>query len=134
MRMRLEPVQHVLQNLNAPHALIGAHAIAARGYPRFTIDIDVLTTTDRVLDAAVWAALADAGAAIDPRRGDVDDPLGGVVHILLSDGTDIDLIVAKWRWEADVIARAADADCGRADRRPPHERSDSAERLPPERR
>ena len=43
-RMHLEPVQRVLQVLGAPHALIGAHAMAARGYPRFTVDIDLLTS------------------------------------------------------------------------------------------
>lgn len=104
--MRLEPVQRVLQSLDAPHALIGAHALAARGYPRFTIDIDVLTSDPRVLDAGIWTALQQAGASIDARRGDAEDPLGGVVHILLPDSTDVDLIVAKWTWEADVIARA----------------------------
>jgi len=28
------------------------------------------------------------------------------VHILLTDGTDVDLIVAKWPWEAQLITRA----------------------------
>lgn len=104
--MRLEPVQRVLQALDAPHALIGAHALAARGYPRFTIDIDVLTSDPRVLDAGAWTALQCAGASVSPRRGDAEDPLGGVVHILLPDGTDVDVIVAKWKWEAALIARA----------------------------
>ena len=73
--MRLEPVQRVLQSLDAPHALIGGHALAARGYPRFTIDIDVLTSDSRVLHASVWTPLQQVGATIDARRGDADDPL-----------------------------------------------------------
>ncbi len=104
--MDIEPVQRVLHSLRAPHALIGAHAMAARGYPRFTVDVDLLTSDVRVLDPAPWAGLVRAGAAVDPRKGDAEDPLGGVVHILLADGTDVDLIVGKWAWEAEVIDRA----------------------------
>jgi hypothetical protein len=40
------------------------------------------------------------------RRGDADDPLGGVVHIVLPDGSDVDVILGKWRWLAQVIERA----------------------------
>jgi hypothetical protein len=104
--MNVEPVVRVLQSIGAPHALIGGHAMAVRGYPRFTIDVDLLTSDARVLDPAMWAGLESAGASIDVRRGDTDDPLAGVVHILLADGTDVDLVVAKWTWESEVIDRA----------------------------
>jgi hypothetical protein len=77
--MRLEPVQHVLQNLNAPHALIGAHAIAARGYPRFTIDADLH-------DAAALLALADSATVPDVERhiGDVRPDVRAVWRELLA--------------------------------------------------
>ena len=104
--MNLNPVCQRLDELGAPYALIGAHAMAARGYPRFTVDVDLMTTDERVLDRATWMLLESQGATVDPRRGDFDDPLAGVVHILLADGTDIDLVLAKWPWEAAVIARA----------------------------
>jgi hypothetical protein len=104
--MSVEPVQRVLRSIDAPHALIGAHAMAARGYPRFTVDIDLLTSDARVLVPSLWTPLVEAGASVDPRKGDTEDPLAGVVHILLSDGTDVDLIVARWKWEAAVIERA----------------------------
>jgi hypothetical protein len=104
--MNVEPVLRVLASLGAPVALIGGHALAARGYPRFTVDVDLLTSDARVLDPLTWKPLVDAGAAADPRRGDAEDPLAGVVHLLLADGTDVDLVVARWTWEADVIARA----------------------------
>lgn len=104
--MRIEPVQRVLEALGAPYALIGAHAMAVRGYPRFTVDVDLLTADDRVLAPFTWTDLVREGARVDPRRGDADDPLGGVVHILLADGTDVDLVVAKWKWEAEIIERA----------------------------
>jgi hypothetical protein len=104
--MSVELVQRVLRAIDAPHALIGAHAMAARGYPRFTVDIDLLTSDTRVLTPSLWTPLIEAGASVDPRKGDAEDPLAGVVHILLSDGTDVDLVVAKWKWEAAVIERA----------------------------
>ena len=104
--MNVEPVVRVLQSIGAPHALIGGHAMAARGYPRFTIDVDLLTSDNRVLIADTWAGLEHDGAEIDIRRGDHDDPLAGVVHLLLPDGTDVDLVLAKWKWEADLIDRA----------------------------
>ena len=104
--MTIEPVQRILASIGAPYALIGAHAMAARGYPRFTVDIDLLTTDSRVLDRSVWIEIEHQGAIVDPRRGDQDDPLAGVVHIVLADQSDIDIVVGKWRWEAMVVERA----------------------------
>lgn len=104
--MNLEPIRRILDALGVRYALIGGHALAARGYPRFTVDIDLFTTDQRVLERRVWAPLSDRGAAVDARRGDDDDPLAGVVHVLLPDGTDVDLIVGRWPWEAGVIERA----------------------------
>jgi hypothetical protein len=104
--MNIAPVQRVLESIGVPYCLIGAHAMAARGYPRFTVDVDLLTTDPRVLERAVWNPLSATGATIDPRRGDADDPLAGVIHILLADGTDVDLVLGKWKWEAGVITRA----------------------------
>lgn len=80
MPISIEPVQRALDAIGARYALIGAHALAARGSPRFTVDIDLLTTSS--------------------------DPLAGVVDILLPDDTDIDFILAKWKWEADLIDRS----------------------------
>lgn len=110
--MNVEPVRRVLDALGAGYALIGAHAMAARGYPRFTVDVDFLTTDTRVLEPSTWTELAAGGARVDARRGDADDPLGGVVHILLPDGTDIDIVVARWKWEADLIERAEEMTIG----------------------
>jgi hypothetical protein len=104
--MNIEPVHAVLESLGTSYALIGAHAMAARGYPRFTVDVDFLAVDSRVLERATWAGLERGGAAIDPRRGDADDPLAGVVHILLADGTDVDVVLARWPWEARLLERA----------------------------
>jgi hypothetical protein len=99
-------VLRLLEAMGASHALIGAHAMAARGYPRFTIDIDILTTDRRVLDPPTWTTLERTGALVDRRRGDPDDPLGGVVRIQRAGLPDVDLVLGKWKWEAEVIDRA----------------------------
>jgi hypothetical protein len=104
--MTIEPVTRVLDAAEVSYALIGAHAMAARGYPRFTVDVDLLTTDTRVLDAATWSPLLDQGAAVDRRRGDHEDPLAGVVRIVLADDTEVDVVVGRWSWEQQVVARA----------------------------
>ena len=117
--MNIDPVRRVLDALGTPWALIGGHAMAARGYPRFTVDVDLLTADPRVLAPELWAHLRAAGATVDPRRGDADDPLGGVVHILLADDSDIDVVLAKWEWEAQLIARAEPMRIGEGEIRVP---------------
>jgi hypothetical protein len=104
--MTIEPVSRVLDAAEGSYALIGAHAMAVRGYARFTVDIDLLTTDTRVLDAATWIPLVEQGARVDRRRGDDDDPLAGVVHIVLADDTNVDVVVGRWAWEQQVVARA----------------------------
>lgn len=99
-------MRRLLDAVGIRYALVGGHALAARGYPRFTIDIDLLTTDVAVLDAALWRPLEDAGAEVECRRGDSSDPLAGVVHVLLDDDSDVDIVVARERWQADVVARA----------------------------
>jgi hypothetical protein len=104
--MGIDEVRGILESVGARYALIGAHAMAARGYPRSTVDVDFLTTDQRVLEPGIWAEIARAGGTVESRRGDHDDPLAGVVHILLADGSDVDVVVARWKWEAAVIDRA----------------------------
>jgi hypothetical protein len=105
-------VLRVLDAMRAPHALIGAHAMAARGYPRFTVDIDILTVDGRVLDRDTWTDLERTGAVVERRRGDPDDPLGGVVRIQRAGVPDVDVVLGKWKWEAKVIDRAEPVSLG----------------------
>ena len=104
--MTVEPILRVLQSIGARYALIGGHAVALRGFPRATIDIDFLTTEPKVLDAATWQDLVANGALVECRRGDAEDPLAGVTTIEFLDATIVDVILARWKWEAEVIARA----------------------------
>lgn len=85
------------------YAVIGAHAIALHGVVRATLDVDLLTTDRRVLHSDFWTDLA--GAMVDVRRGDYDDPLGGVVRIEFP-RDDVDVVVGKYKWQQEVVARA----------------------------
>jgi hypothetical protein len=58
-----------------------ATALAVRGIARSTFDIDLLTTDRRVFEPERWAPLVRAGATVDIRHGDAEDPLAGVIRI-----------------------------------------------------
>ena len=96
----------VLDRSAVPHALVGAAALAARGVARSTSDIDLMTATPKVLDASMWESLTAAGATVDIRRGDSDDPLGGVIRITLPGERPVDVILGKHGWQDRAVARA----------------------------
>jgi len=104
----LEVVTRALRDANVPFALIGAVALAARGDSRSTLDIDLMTTDRTVLNKDFWTAVREAGFSVDVRVGDFDDPLAGVVRI--SGDEPIDLVVAKHKWQRDVVSRAQPLD------------------------
>jgi predicted nucleotidyltransferase len=103
--MLLQRVLAILDSANVRYALVGAVAVASRGVPRSTFDLDLFTTDKQVFRDELWAELRRDGVPVDVRRGDQFDPLGGVVRI----GTkpdQIDVVVGKWKWEQAVIERA----------------------------
>lgn len=108
----IEEVSQILESIGAPYALIGGRAVGVRGYPRMTLDYDFLTADARVLQREIWNALEEAGAAIDPRKGDFDDPIAGVVHITFADGVEADVLLAKWKWELEIIERSEPLNVG----------------------
>ena len=108
----IEQVSRTLESIGAPYALIGGRAVGARGYPRMTLDYDFLTSDARVLQRETWKHLEQSGASADPRKGDVDDPLAGVVHIAFADGLEADVVLAKWKWQSEVIERSERLDVG----------------------
>ena len=88
------------------HALIGAAALAARGVARSTYDIDLIISDPRVLEPQLWTPLREAGATVDIRRGDADDPLGGVVRIEAGTDRPVDLNLGKHDWHTRAVTRA----------------------------
>ncbi|HRE88045.1 MAG TPA: hypothetical protein PK095_02805, partial [Myxococcota bacterium] len=71
------------------YCLIGATAMSVWGYARFTADIDLLTMDDRVLERSFWepSGLVSTIGAI--RRGDISDPLGGLVRFKPAPAVDV---------------------------------------------
>jgi hypothetical protein len=100
----IQRVREILDHLGAQYAVIGAMAMAARGYPRFTLDFDFLTTDKGVLKAEAWETLVRDGIVVDVRKGEFDDPLAGVVRV--GDPAEVDVVVGKWKWEQNVIENA----------------------------
>jgi hypothetical protein len=104
-----DQVRAILDANGVSYAVIGAVALAARGVLRSTYDFDLLTTDKRVFSTAMWSGLVSAGIPVDVRKGDFDDPLGGVIRI----GTpreQVDVVVGKWKWEHRAVESAEVAD------------------------
>jgi hypothetical protein len=100
--------ERVCDYLNArgiAHVLIGAAALAIHGVSRSTFDHDLLLVDDRVLDTAFWVNFETA-ASVECRRGDDEDPLAGVVRIEEEHERDVDLVVGRYAWQADMLNRA----------------------------
>jgi hypothetical protein len=111
-----DPIAAIAERLRSsgvPFAVIGAAAMSARGFPRQTLDFDLLTTERRVLDASFWSGLPEA--APDVRHGDADDPLAGVVRFT---APEVDLIVGRYRWQAAALERAEELSVGGGRRLP----------------
>jgi hypothetical protein len=99
-------VAAMLDAAGVAHALIGATALAAAGVVRSTLDLDLLTVDRRVLQQPFWDALRSAGADVDVRRGDADDPLAGVVRASMPGERPVDLIVGRHAWQGRAVERA----------------------------
>jgi len=98
-------VVDVLDRSRVPYALIGAAALAIHGVSRSTVDLDLLVTDRRVLDPTLWNALSD-DVVRDVRVGDAADPLAGVIRFSADGQRDVDIVIGRGAWDADIVARA----------------------------
>jgi hypothetical protein len=87
-------------------AAVGGVALAVRGVARPTFDVDLLTTDVSVLAEAYWALVTRDGTQIEIRRGDMDDPLRGLVRLLSRDERPVDVFVGRGSWLDGVVTRA----------------------------
>lgn len=76
--MNRELVSEIVRRLDSC-AVIGAYALAARGYVRQTADFDLLTLDPLALKRETWADLRGLVDDLEVRNGDLADPLLGVV-------------------------------------------------------
>lgn len=71
--------RELVRHLSSHHVrfcVIGGVALAVHGVARYTADVDLVTMDRVVLDAGFWHG-TPAG---EIRRGDADDPIGGLVR------------------------------------------------------
>ena len=76
-----EEVAEILESRGVGAVVIGAVALAAHGYVRFTEDLDLGVNTDLGTLSRVAEALRAAGFEVQVREPDGEDPLGGVVDV-----------------------------------------------------
>jgi hypothetical protein len=91
-----------------PHAVIGATALAVRGLPRMTRDLDVVVVLEDAFPAI--DALEAAGfRSLTPVRRD-EDPEPMYVMELRRGGGEVDVLVASAEPESTVVAEAREAE------------------------
>jgi hypothetical protein len=96
-----------LKHAKVPHAVIGATALAVRGLPRMTRDLDVVVLLEdayRALDALQAAGFRSL-TSIDRSH----EPEAMYVLESKESGIDVDLLVAAGEPESTVIAEASEA-------------------------
>ena len=76
-----EEVAEILESRGVGAVVIGAVALAAHGYVRFTEDLDLGVNTDLGTLSRVAEALQTAGFEVQVWEPDGADPLGGVVDV-----------------------------------------------------
>ena len=76
-----EEVAEILESRGVGAVVIGAVALAAHGYVRFTEDLDLGVNTDLGTLSRVAEALRTAGFEVQVREPNGEDPLGGVVDV-----------------------------------------------------
>jgi hypothetical protein len=102
----LEEISATLTAAGIRHALIGALALAAYGVNRASVDLDLFVADASCLRPGVWADLQSRGIAVDVRKGDMTDPLAGVVRFQAPGESPIDIVVGKWTWQTRILERA----------------------------
>jgi hypothetical protein len=102
----LEEVGAVLESAGIRHALIGALALSAYGVNRATVDLDLLVADAACLRPELWRDLQSRGIAVEVRKGDLTDPLAGVVRFQARGESPLDVVVGKYAWQAKVLERA----------------------------
>jgi hypothetical protein len=102
----LEEISSALETAGIRHALIGALALSAYGVNRATLDLDLLVADPNSLRPELWADLRSRGIDVEIRKGDLTDPLAGVVRLQAPGEGPVDVVVGKFPWQARLLERA----------------------------
>jgi hypothetical protein len=93
-----------LESAGLPYCVIGATALAVRGLPRMTRDLDLVVMLE---DAELaWKALRSAGLEATTPLGTPEDPESMIVFVDPKSKVDVDLLVAAGDPEATALAEA----------------------------
>lgn len=109
-----EKVATVLEENRVGAIVIGAVALAAHGYVRFTEDIDLGVSVDLPKLRGVANALRSEGFTVVLREPDEQDPLGGVIDVtgpfgvvqIVNYGGKFPAVIDAGLAEATVVARS----------------------------
>lgn len=99
-------VMAALQGAGVSYALIGAGALAVHGVTRATLDFDLLVLDSSCLRPDFWTDLESQGVSVEVRKGDLTDPLAGVVRFKSPGEGPVDVVVGKFRWQRMILDRA----------------------------
>ena len=99
-------VAAALQGARIAYALIGAGALTVHGVTRATHDLDLLVVDPSCLQSELWHDLQGQGVALEIRKGDLTDPLAGVVRFRSPGEVPLDLVVGKFKWQREILERA----------------------------
>jgi hypothetical protein len=102
----LDEIRSTLEAAGIRHALIGALALSAYGVNRASLDLDLFAADASCLSPDLWADLRSRGVAVEIRKGDLNDPLAGVVRFEVAGELPIDVVVGKFAWQTRILERA----------------------------
>jgi hypothetical protein len=106
MSALLGEVCGALEAAGLPCAVVGAVALGLRGAPRAADAPEVATVGAAALDPRTWLAVVGAGAEIEIRRGDADDPSAGAARVVRGEDR-VDVIVSRPApWLRDTLHSA----------------------------
>ena len=86
--------------------MVGALAMAAHGVSRSTRDQDLFVVDSSCLNPLLWTELRSEGIEVEVRKGDLTDPLAGVVRFETAGQRSVDLVVGKFAWQRRALERA----------------------------
>ncbi len=102
----LARVAAALQTAKIPNTLIGAGALAVYRVNRATYDRDLFAVEASCLRSDLWADLASQDLSVEIRKGDLTDPLAGVVRFQSLGEIPVDVVVGKYKWQREILERA----------------------------
>lgn len=101
----------ILNKLNIPYAVVGALAASFYGTIRASMDADAIISfqSDEENSRALLNELVKTGFGATRTRGDIHDPVAGVINIKDGHSNRVDLLTGIRGMKADVFSRAVDA-------------------------